>query len=106
MSDQITVPEGTHFTVLEGRDVVSGEWLRYGVVWADRTDDDCPRCGQEVGREVKLPVTLNTGAGQGGAIEEFSQEHGCGAWLSVAWVEVDPDDEAAIIAAAQKVLEP
>jgi hypothetical protein len=90
---KLALPAGTHATVLTGRDVVSGLQLAYPVVWADRPYDTCPRCGQPVARVVgQCPVMLNTGAGQGGQIQEYSQQHGCGQWLSVDWSEVPASD--------------
>jgi hypothetical protein len=87
--DALELPLGTHAIVLTGRDVVTGEQLAYPVVWADRSDSTCPRCGQPVAQVVaECPVGLNTGAGQDGQIEELSQQHGCGEWLSVDWAEV------------------
>ncbi len=91
-----TIPAGTYAAVLTGRDVVSGEQLAYPVVWADRPHDTCPRCGHPVARMVEqCPVMLDTGAGQGGQIQEYSKQHGCGEWLSVDWDEVRTDDRLA-----------
>ena len=90
--------------VLTGRDVVSGEDLAYPVLWCDRTYGACPSCGEPVDREPDCPVRLNDGAGQGGEIEECSQEHGCGEWLSVTWVELPEDADAdAVQAAAEEM---
>jgi hypothetical protein len=97
--DVLELPSGTHAMVLTGRDVVTGEQLAYPVVWVDRSYCTCPRCGEPVARVVEeCPVLLDTGAGQGGQIEEWSKQHGCGEWLSVDWEEVaatgqqaDPD---------------
>lgn len=103
--DQAGLPAGTHSTILTGRDVVTGEMLAYPVVWADRAYDACPNCGQGVEVVVEqCPVLLNTGAGQGGQIEERSQQHGCGEWLAVAWQQL-PDDASAedILAAAHEL---
>jgi hypothetical protein len=90
----LNLPPHIHAEMLDGRDVVSGETLTYPVIWADRITDTCDRCRQPTPREEPCPVLLNSGAGQGGQIEETSQQHGCGEWLSVAWVDlgdVDPD---------------
>jgi hypothetical protein len=85
----LDLPRGTHAAVLSGRDVVTGERLAYPVVWADRPYDTCPGCGQPVNRVVeRCPVVLNPGAAQGGRIEEWDKQHGCGQWLSVAWQRV------------------
>jgi hypothetical protein len=95
--------------VLRGRDVVTGDALARAVVWADRPYDCCPRCGEPVNRVVDCPVGLNTGAGQGGRLEEWSKQHGCGRWLAVTWWEVTgsgaagevtPDD---VVAAATEL---
>lgn len=95
----LDLPAGTHAGVLTGRDVVSGEQLAYPVVWADRPYGTCPRCRQPVARVVEqCPVMLDTGAGQGGQIQEYSKQHGCGEWLSVDWDEVRPGDQLAEVA--------
>lgn len=86
--DDIRLPDGIHATLLTDRDIVTGEMLAYPVVWADRPYSDCPLCGQDIGVEEACPVALNTGAGQGGQIEEWDKTHGCGYWLSVSWREV------------------
>ena len=88
ITDIPQLARGTHAAILTGTDVVTGEALAYPVVWADRPYDHCPRCNQFVGRDVDCPVMLNTGAGQGGQIQEYSQQHGCGEWLSVSWKEI------------------
>jgi hypothetical protein len=91
--DALTLPAGTHAAVLTGRDVVSGEQLAYPVVWADRAYAACPLCGQPVARVVEeCPVLLDTGACQGGRIEEWSKQHGCGEWLPVDWDQVPAGD--------------
>lgn len=87
--NNIPLPPGTHATILTGRDVVTGQQLAYPVVWADRPYTRCPRCGDAVARTVnECPVLLDVGAGQGGAIEEISQQHGCGEWLHIDWCQV------------------
>jgi hypothetical protein len=90
---EIKLPPKTHATILTGRDIVTGGDLAYAIVWADRPYDTCPLCHQPVEREITdPPVLLNTGAGVGGAIQEWSKQHGCGFWLSVNWTEVTPSD--------------
>jgi hypothetical protein len=84
----VDLPAGTHAAVLHGRDVVTGDQLARLVVWADRPYDRCPGCDEPVSRVVECPVGLNTGAGQGGRLEEWSKQHGCGEWLAVDWEEV------------------
>jgi hypothetical protein len=97
----LDLPPGTHATALGGRDVVTGGWLRYIVVWADRPYDRCPRCGQTVARVVEgCPIHLNTGAGAGGALEPMSQQHGCGEGLSVDSRELGGDATADQVLAA------
>jgi hypothetical protein len=86
---QIDLPLGVHYTALSDRDIVTGEMLTRGIVWTDRPYDRCPRCHEPVNREViGCPVTLNGGAHQGGQLEMWSQQHGCGYWLKVEWAEV------------------
>lgn len=103
-TEAMQLPAGTHATVLAGRDVVTGEDLAYPVVWADRSYGACRRCAQPVAWEVDCPVVLNVGAGQGGAIEPLSQQHGCGEWLSVDWTELDQGaSEADVVAAAGRL---
>lgn len=98
--DTIDLPEGIHAAMLTGRDVVTGEDLAYPVVWADRAYGTCPRCGQPVARIVEdCPVLLDTGAGQGGQIQELDKQHGCGEWLDVDWQEVQACEAAGGITA-------
>lgn len=106
--DELRLPAHSHATMLTGRDMTTGLPLAYPVVWADRPYDTCPRCGQPVPGVVEnCPALLNTGAGQGGAIQEWDQQHGCGEWLAVSWCEVKPagDEvtEAEIQAAAEEL---
>lgn len=97
----LDLPSGIHAAVLGGRDVVTGEPLREVVLWADRTTGECPRCHQPIAREItRCPIHLNTGAGQGGALEPYSQQHGCGEWLSVASRELGSAPGAEDILAA------
>lgn len=105
--DTLDLPAGTHARLLTGRDVVTGLQLAYPVIWADRPYDRCPRCDQPVARVVdQCPVTLDTGAGQGGRIGEWDQQHGCGEWLGVAWAEVDGDPtEDDVVTAARQLAE-
>jgi hypothetical protein len=85
----IDLPTGTHAAMLGGRDVVTGEQLARTVVWADRPYDRCPRCREPVNQVVvDCPVTLDTGACQGGQLEEWDKQHGCGEWLAVDCQEV------------------
>jgi len=97
-ADWEELPRGTHAAVLTGCDVVSGMDLAYPVVWADRSYDKCPQCRQSIERVPSCPVVLNTGAGAGGRIEEFSQQHGCGEWLWVDWDEVDDLENVPVVA--------
>lgn len=90
----LTLPPHIHAEVLTGRDVLSGEHLAYPVIWADRITDTCDRCHEPIPREEPCPVLLDSGAGQGGLIEEISQQHVCGEWLSVDWREVKVDLDA------------
>lgn len=108
--DGLRLPPRIHATVLTGRDVVTGETLAYPVVWADRTYRTCGQCHQPVPMDTgdRCPVTLDTGAGQGGRIEEWSQQHGCGSWNPVLWAEVqvdvtDPDADLSIEAAGREL---
>jgi len=101
---QVTVklPPGIHAEILAGRDIVTGGHLAYAIVWADRVGDTCPQCGQPVARVIdRCPVLLDTGAGQGGAIEEWSKQHGCGEWLSVDWFTAADTSGAAISLCAE-----
>lgn len=89
---ELDLPARIHATVLTGRDVTNGETLTYPVVWADRLYDTCPRCDQPVNRVVNTcPAVLDTGAGTGGQILEWDQQHGCGEWLAVSWQQVRSD---------------
>lgn len=104
---EIPLPPHTQADALTARDIITGEPLTRVVVWADRPYDRCPQCEQGVSAVVDCPVTLDAGAGQGGQIMEYSQQHGCGYWLSVDWTEVtghdgeDPTDTDIAAAAAQ-----
>lgn len=89
---QLELPAHIHVEETGGRDVVSGEIVTAYVVWADRPTPECPGCGQDIGVEQPTaPAMLNMGAGQGGQVEEFSQQHGCGEWVAVAWVVLEDD---------------
>lgn len=90
----LSLPPHIHAEILTGHDVVSGEQLAYPVIWADRITDTCGRCHEPIPREEPCPVLLDSGAGQGGLIEEISQQHVCGEWLSVDWREVKVDLDA------------
>jgi hypothetical protein len=98
------LPKGTHHAELTARDIVTGEPLLYHAVWADRPYGHCPRCGQPVPREPGCPLHLNPGAGQGGAIQDYNQQHGCGEWLDVdsTWLGASAS-EMDIVAAADKL---
>lgn len=85
--NMLVLPAHTHAEILRARDIVSGSELAEVIVWTDRAAPTCSRCHQPTGT-VDCPVSLNAGAGQGGALEENSQQHGCGEWLSVAWTHV------------------
>lgn len=93
-----------HTDVLTGRDVVTGLQLAYPVAWEERPIRSCPRCGQDVPADPGCPLILNTGAGQGGALEPVTQQHGCGEWLGIAYAEgrdgQDPAEVAAELRAA------
>jgi hypothetical protein len=84
------MPPRTHVAVLRGRDMTTGEPLQEVVVWADRAYAYCPRCGESVPQNVGCPATLNAGAGQGGQLGDWDQQHGCGTWLAVDWVRAVP----------------
>lgn len=92
------LPAGVHAETLRARDTATGGELAETIVWADRSYDRCPRCGQQVPSEVGCPVKFNAGAGQGGALEERSQQHGCGEWLGVLWVQVTGSGETGEVA--------
>ena len=107
-----TLPPGVHYTTLTDRDAVTGGTLTRGIVWTDRPYDRCPQCHEPCRREIDTcPVNLNGGAYQGGRLEEWSQQHGCGQWLAVLWEEVagtgedgevtDDDINSAAAAAAE-----
>jgi hypothetical protein len=83
------LPAGIHAKRFDARNIVTGEWLHYAVVWSDRDYDECNRCGEPVQQIVECPATLHTGCGLGGEILPFDQKHGCGEWLSVRWEELD-----------------
>jgi hypothetical protein len=102
--NEITLPTGTHHAVLRGTDVITKEPLVYHVVWADRPYGKCPRCGQAVPREPSCPLSLNPGAGLGGAIEEWDQQHRCGEWLAVDSTSLGEDASEEQILNAAKVL--
>lgn len=96
---QLPLPPHTHAQLLTARDVVDGSQLTHVAVWADRHYDRCPRCHQHINIDPGCPVILNAGAGQGGATQETSQQHGCGYWLNVLFdtVAVDDDDDTAVV---------
>ena len=104
-----SLPRGTHAALLTADDIVTGGEITALIVWADRPYDACPNCAQDVEREVEgCPVEIYPGAGAGGAIREWSKQHGCGEWLDVNWREVqheDGDEEAreALMAAADEL---
>ncbi len=86
------MPAHIHCEETGGRDVLSGEMVTAYVVWADRATPECPGCGQDIGLIVTTPpAMLNMGAGAGGQVQEFSQQHGCGEWVAVAWVVLEDD---------------
>ena len=90
--DRMTLPKGIHATILSARDASTGIMVHTAIVWADRTFWDCPRCTQPIARQVDdCPVTLNGGY-PGGQVEPFSQQHGCGEWLSADWQECEPEE--------------
>lgn len=78
-----------HTEHLKGRDIVTGQPLDYVVLWLDR-DPICGRCGQDIGTG-ECPVTLSEGAGLGGELMEWSQQHGCGEWNRMDWVSAGED---------------
>lgn len=94
----------THAVTLRGRDIVTGEQISKIIIWADRTYDTCPSCGQPINVSPGCPVNLNTGAGQGGRLEEWSQMHGCGQWLHIDWVSLDGDATEREVADAREDL--
>lgn len=104
------MPRHIHTTVLTDTDVTNGHRLAYPVVWADRHYDTCPRCDQPVKHDLSndCPLMLNPGSGAGGSIQEWSQQHGCGEWLSVTWHDLATtssvaDAEHTILATAQRL---
>ena len=104
--EDLEMPAHIHLAVLRGRDVVTGEELAYPVLWADRTYDRCPSCGQSIPFEVtECPIALDEGAGQGGALQEYSQQHGCGEWLPVLSVRFEDgeSDKAKVAQAAAEL---
>lgn len=100
--DTLRLPTGVHATVLSARDIVDGTDLVHFIVWHDRPFGSCPRCDQPIQREPACPVNLNPGAGQGGALEDWDQMHGCGEWLSVRWDEAASIDDIENVAATLK----
>lgn len=100
----LNLPRHIHATVLTGTDVTTGEQLAYPVIWADRTERNCPRCDQPIEVEVPCPVMLDTGAGQGGRVTDLSQQHGCGEWLGVSSATFDEFDTTQQIEAEAHVL--
>ena len=83
--DELTLPPRIHAELTGGPDVVTGEHIQVCIVWADRVETGCSRCRQSIAQDPGRPAMLNTGACQGGQVEAYSQQHGCGEWLSVAW---------------------
>jgi hypothetical protein len=92
-----TLPDGIHAQILTaaGR---YGQGVDRIIVWADRINDTCPRCQQQIPVTADVPAALSTD----GTVEPFSQQHGCGEWNDVAWLDVAADEEA-ITRAAQRL---
>lgn len=97
MSD---LPRHVHAETLRARDVVTGQPIAETIVWADRVINQCPLCRQPIDRIVEAcPAHLNAGAGQGGQLQDYSQQHGCGEWLAVTWRAVADGESVEFVAA-------
>lgn len=94
------LPTGVHARVLRRTTRHTGGPVTVAVVWADRTSDTCPVCGDPVPQQVDCPVALS----HTGETESVSQQHGCGDWLPVIERTVAEPDRAEVRQAVAAVL--
>lgn len=90
--DGLELPEGLYAKVLtdQGRPMEVPPRI---VVWPDRPYAVCPSCSQEIDISRDCPVVLSNDQ-----MDEVSQQHGCGQWLSAPWRDVrlsGPEDVTA-----------
>lgn len=101
VADQL--PPNVHAKLLQACDP-QGVDVANVLLWIDRPFNTCPRCGQPIDQDLtgQPPATLdNTGLTMA-----FSQQHGCGEWLTVDWDDTDTDDATVegVLAAAAKLV--
>lgn len=92
------LPTGIHHQVLRGTDPM-GTAVEAHIVWAERTEDHCPRCHQPVDVDPGCPAVLDAKACQGGQVLTRDMAHQCGEWLSVPWAAVEGPGDIAETAA-------